>query len=174
MIGTTNELFGTRALHFESIPVSYTNYIFNPFNGIIIRMPTISLPYQVSTDASFRHRNGRAQGASVIQSVELLDRNDRDHKTVVHDMISVCRRDDADIPFAVVCAFARDGQSCYTCTGRRKSGRRRLRREVASEMTRCQSTVSPAPLFRSLSRRSWRRALERRSFAYGLCAKASW
>ena len=76
-------------------------------------MPTIPLPYQVSIDASFRHRNGRAQGANVIQSVELLDRNDRDRKTVVHDMISVCRRDGADIPLAVVCAFARDGKSCY-------------------------------------------------------------
>ena len=28
-------------------------------------------------------------------------------------MISVCRRDGADIPLAVVCAFARDGKSCY-------------------------------------------------------------
>ena len=76
-------------------------------------MPTIALPYQVSIDASFRHRNGRAQGASVIQSVELMERNACDRKTVVHDMISICRRKGTDFPLAVVCAFARDRKSCY-------------------------------------------------------------
>ena len=77
-------------------------------------MSSIPLPHEVSIDdASFRHRNCRTQGASVIQSVELLERNERDRKTMVHEMVSVCRRESADIPLALVCAFARDGKSCY-------------------------------------------------------------
>ena len=76
-------------------------------------MSTIPLPYQVAIDASFRHRSGRAQSASVIQSVKLFEQNDRDRKVVVHDMISVCRHKGIEIPLAVLCGFARDTKRCY-------------------------------------------------------------
>ena len=49
----------------------------------------------------------------MIQSVELFDRNDRDRKIVVHEMISVCRRNGADILLAEVCACAQDEKRCY-------------------------------------------------------------
>ena len=76
-------------------------------------MPAIVLPYQVSIDASFRHRIGKAQGASVIQSVELIERNTCDRKIIIHQGISICLCKGANIPFVVVRAFARDGKSCY-------------------------------------------------------------
>ena len=76
-------------------------------------MSTILLPYQVAIDASFRRRSGRAQGASVIQSVELFEQNDRDRKVVVHDMISVCRHKGIEIPLAVLYGFARNRKRCY-------------------------------------------------------------
>ena len=76
-------------------------------------MSTIPLPYQVAIDASFWRRSGRVQGASVIQSVELFEQNDRDRKEVVHDVISVCRHKGIEIPLAVLCGFARDRKRCY-------------------------------------------------------------
>ena len=49
----------------------------------------------------------------MVQPIELSERNDRDRKTMVNEMVSVCRRNGADIPLAAVCAFARGGKSCY-------------------------------------------------------------
>ena len=43
----------------------------------------------------------------------MFEWNDRVCKKVVHEMISVCSRKDADISLAVVNVFARDGNSCY-------------------------------------------------------------
>ena len=49
----------------------------------------------------------------MIQSVKLLERNDRDHKTTVIEMVSVCHLKSTDISLAVVYSLARDGKSCY-------------------------------------------------------------
>ena len=57
----------------------------------------------------FRHRNGKAQRASMIQSVELLEQTNHDRKTIDHEMVGIYRRKSADIPLAVVFTLARDG-----------------------------------------------------------------
>ena len=68
---------------------------------------------QLAIDASFRHRNGRAQGASIIQSVQRTSPNYKGRTIDVHDLVSISRRCTLDVPLAVVCAFARDGKRCF-------------------------------------------------------------
>ena len=87
-------------------------------------MWSILLLHQVSIYASFRHRNGKVQRASMIQSVELLERSNRDRKTIDHEMISIYRRKSADIPLAVVFTLARDGKS--------KKWRKKWRKKIAA------------------------------------------
>ena len=111
-------------------------------------MLTISLPHQVSIDASFRHRNGRAQGASTIKAVELLERNDRDRKTMVHEMVSVYCCKSADIPLAIVCAFARDGKSCYM-RGTEEEWKKKIAAGSHERDDALSLSCFPAPLFRS-------------------------
>lgn len=66
----------------------------------------------MSLDAGFRHRSGRAQGASCIQSVELTAPNMQGRRTVVHDLVSFTRRCTAKVPLSVICAFVRDKKRC--------------------------------------------------------------
>ena len=67
----------------------------------------------MNIDASFRHRNGRAQGASTIQSVQRTSPSEKGRTIDVHDLVSISRRRTPDVPLAVVCAFARDGKRCF-------------------------------------------------------------
>ncbi|CAM9606721.1 unnamed protein product [Pylaiella littoralis] len=64
-------------------------------------------------DAGFRHRSKAAQGASVIQSVELKELSAKGRRTEVHDLVSVCRRCSGTVPLAMHCAFAREGKRCF-------------------------------------------------------------
>ncbi|CAN0002290.1 unnamed protein product [Ascophyllum nodosum] len=47
---------------------------------------------ELAIDASFRHRNGRAQGASIIQSVQRTSPNEKGRTIDVHDLVSISRR----------------------------------------------------------------------------------
>ena len=64
-------------------------------------------------DAGFRHRSRAAQGASVIQSVELKETNEKGRRTEVHDLVSICRRCSTEVPLALHCSFAREGLPCF-------------------------------------------------------------
>ncbi|CAM9433372.1 unnamed protein product [Pylaiella littoralis] len=67
----------------------------------------------VALDASFRHRSRVAQGASVIQSVELKEDNEKGRRTVVHDLVSISQRCSEGVHLGLHCAFARDGERCF-------------------------------------------------------------
>ena len=77
-------------------------------------------------DAGFRHRSRAAQGASVIQSIELKELDEKGRRTVVHDLVSICRRCSEDVHLGLHCAFARDEKRCFlhgTEDGGRVEGR---------------------------------------------------
>ena len=84
----------------------------------------------------------------MIQSVELLDRNDRDHKTMVREMVSFCRGKSANIPLAVVCAFARDGKSYYM-HGTEEEWKKKIAAGGRERDDVLSLSCFPAPLFRS-------------------------
>ena len=73
----------------------------------------LSGPSQASIDAGFRHRSRAAQGASVIQSIELKELNEKGRRTVVHDLVSICRRRSEEVQLSLHCAFARDEKACF-------------------------------------------------------------
>lgn len=73
----------------------------------------LSGPSQASIDAGFRHRSRTAQGASVIQSIELKELNEKGRRTVVHDLVSICRRRSEEVQLSLHCAFARDEKACF-------------------------------------------------------------
>ncbi|CAB1112983.1 unnamed protein product [Ectocarpus sp. CCAP 1310/34] len=53
------------------------------------------------------------QGASVIQSVELKDLNENGRRTVVQNLVSICRRCSEKVHLGLHCALARDGERCF-------------------------------------------------------------
>lgn len=66
---------------------------------------TATSPLQASVYAGFRHRSRAAQGASVIQLVELNELNEKGRCTEVHDLISICRRCSPGVPLALHCCI---------------------------------------------------------------------
>ena len=87
-------------------------YDMTVFMANLTRCPSSSSP-QLAIDASFRHKNGRAQGASIIQSVQRTSPNEKGRTIDIHDLVSISHRCTLDFPLAVVCAFARDGKRCF-------------------------------------------------------------
>ena len=101
-------------------PAPYQRTMWPPYIADLTRCPSSASP-RLAIDASFRHRNGRAQGASTIQSVQRTPPNEKGRTIDVHDLVSISRRCTPDVPLAVVCAFLATGSDAFSMV-RRRSG----------------------------------------------------